>query len=524
MTLRSRLLLVLVGVVAAGLVISDVVVYAQLQSFLVSRVDAQLNAASYTVTRVLVREHVIPFGAGGTGTATRTGAASEAGGTSTTTTPPPTFPTGSFPFTNTHPGSSSRGGLFPEGTIGELIGPGGHVKGAPVSFVYGGTAPPAPVLPHPLPIQGRSSVVFSTGSAGKNAVAYRVLAKPLNYRGLTVVVAIPLTEVNGTLHRLGLVMVLVSAGVLIGLGVLAWWIVRRGLRPLEEMAVTAGAIAGGDLGRRVAPAEDRTEVGRLGLALNAMLGEIEEAFSARAASEGRLRRFLADASHELRTPLTSIRGYAEIFDMGARDRPEDLATAMHHIREEADRMKVLVDDLLLLARLDRERPLEVVPTDLVMVVARSVRAARAAAPDRSVSLEAPPVAMVLGDAHRLRQVVDNLLMNAVRHSPEGAPIAVRMSVDGAMATVEVVDHGPGVPADDTERIFEPFYRADTSRTRTTGGAGLGLAIVAAIARAHGGTVGVKPNSGDGAHFWVRIPRAPDAPAALSPRDSDSTER
>jgi two-component system OmpR family sensor kinase len=348
-------------------------------------------------------------------------------------------------------------------------------------------------------------VYFSARSTGTDPVTYQVLARPLHREGLTVVVAIPLTEVNETLGRLALVMVLVSLGVLVGLGALAWWIVRRGLRPLEDMAATAGAIAGGDLGRRITPAESRTEVGRLGLALNAMLGEIEAAFAARMASEGRLRRFLADASHELRTPLTSIRGYAEIFDLGARERPEDLAIAMHRIREEADRMNVLVDDLLMLARLDRERPLDLGPTDLAPVVTRAVAAVRAMAPDRSVSLVAPAKLAVIGDSERLRQVVDNLLVNAVRHSPAGTPVEVWAGTVGSDVVVEVADRGPGIPDEDCDRIFEPFFRADSSRARTTGGAGLGLAIVAAIAGAHGGTVGVRPNGDLGARFWVRIP-------------------
>ncbi len=389
--------------------------------------------------------------------------------------------------------------------------------GTPVTFDYGGSAPPGPALPRLLPTGGRNGATFSTGSVDGNTVAYRVLARPLHVDGLVLVVAVPLTETDQTLGRLAFVMVLVSLAVLVGLGLLVWWIVRRGLRPLEEMAITAGAIAGGDLGRRVAPAEERTEVGRLGLALNAMLGEIEVAFAARAASEGRLRRFLADASHELRTPLTSIRGYAEIFDLGARERPEDLATAMHHIREEADRMTLLVDDLLLLARLDRERPLVMEPTDLVPVVSRAVTAGRATAPDHPITLVAPDDAIVAGDTHRLRQVVDNLLANALRHSPDGAAVEVRLAAGRDAVTVEVGDQGPGVPVGDRERIFEPFYRADSSRARATGGAGLGLAIVAAIARAHGGTVGVEANGGGsedeaGARFWVRLPADPeDAP-------------
>ncbi len=515
MPLRARLLLILVLVVAAGLVVSDVVVYTQLRSYLLARVDSQLQDASFAATGLLVHEHSLPA----KGTSPTAGPSRSGGGTS--------FPAGPFPFTGHHTGNHV--GEFPEGTIGELIGSHGGVVGKPVSFVYGGTVPPGPALPRPLPPAIDGSAVFSTGSLDGNTVAYRVLARPLHYRGLTLVVAIPLTETQQTLGRLALVMVLVSLAVLVGVGGLVWWIVRRDLRPLEEMAVTAGAIAGGDLSRRVAPAEQRTEVGRLGLALNAMLGEIETAFAARAASESRLRRFLADASHELRTPLTSIRGYAEIFDMGARERPEDLATAMRHIREEADRMKLLVDDLLLLARLDRERPLEMAATDVVRVIGRAVTAGRAAAPDHPISMDTPAEAVVSGDAHRLRQVVDNLLANAVRHSPEGAPVEVQVVSGPGGVTVEVGDHGPGVPSEDRERIFEPFYRADTSRARSTGGAGLGLAIVAAIARAHGGTVGVEPNvdgasgttganGATGARFWVRLP--PYVPSPGEPADPD----
>jgi two-component system OmpR family sensor kinase len=524
--------LVLVAVVAVGLVVSDLVVYVQLRSFLLARVDSQLQDASFAATGILLRDHTLPVGpatgrpAGAspsstTSTTSTTSGNGSAGTTGTGTAKGgPTFPTGPFPFAGRHKGAGSHGGEFPEGTIGELVGRDGKVVGAPVSFVYGGTAPPGPALPYPLPEGGSAGAVFSAGSLHGGTVAYRVLARPLHSSGLTLVVAIPLTETNQTLGRLALVMVLVSLAVLAGLGALAWWIVRRGLRPLEEMAVTAGAIAAGDLSRRVAPAEERTEVGRLGIALNAMLGEIETAFAARAASEGRLRRFLADASHELRTPLTSIRGYAEIFDMGARDRPEDLATAMHHIREEADRMKVLVDDLLLLARLDRQRPLEMAPTDLVPLVSRAAAAGRASAPGGQIVLEVPAEAIVAGDAHRLRQVVDNLVNNALRHSPEGRAVEVRLSADPIVVVLEVGDHGAGVPAEDRDRIFEPFYRADTSRARSTGGAGLGLAIVAAIARAHGGTVGIEANrgitgpatvEGDGARFWVRLPayRDPD---------------
>ncbi len=506
-TLRARLLLVVVGVVAAGLVISDVVVYTQLRAFLVARVDPELSAASYPATRALLSSDglikPLPYappsepgaGTGGTSSAQGTGKRN-------------ILPKALSPFTGARAKGKTgpRNGLTPTGTIAELIGADGRLKGKPVSFVYGGKAPIPPVLPDPLPKGTRGAATFFTArSTGTGAISYDVLARPLGYQGLTVVVAIPLTDVSQTLGRLAMVMVFVSLGVLIGLGALAWWIVRRGLRPLEDIAGTAGAIAGGDLGRRVTPAEDRTEIGRLGLALNSMLGEIETAFAARTASEGRLRRFLADASHELRTPLTSIRGYAEIFDLGAREHPEDLATAMHRIREEAERMNVMVDDLLLLARLDRERPLDLNVIDLVPVVARAVTAVRAVAPTHPVSLVAPAEVIVPGDSQRLRQVVDNLLVNAVRHSPAGGSVEVWVGTDGGDVVLEVGDHGPGVPKEYAERIFEPFFRADFSRARTTGGAGLGLAIVAAIVRAHGGGVGVRPNGADGARFWVRIP-------------------
>jgi two-component system OmpR family sensor kinase len=304
-----------------------------------------------------------------------------------------------------------------------------------------------------------------------------------------------------------LVELLVSGGVLILLGAVAWWVVKAGLRPLDQMTATAGAIAAGDLTQRVPAGDDGTEVGRLGLALNVMLGEIEESFAARQASEDRLRRFLADASHELRTPLTSIRGYAEMFDRGARDRPEDLAVSMRHIRQDADRMSALVEDLLVLARLDRERPLAHERVDLRPVLESAVADVVVREPDRSVELSAPDPAVVAGDADRLRQVVDNLLVNAVRHTPPGTPIEVDLRHDGDFAVIGVRDHGPGIPLEERSRIFEPFYRSDPSRSRATGGEGLGLAIVETIVRAHGGQVGVQGPEGEGARFWVRIPLA-----------------
>jgi two-component system OmpR family sensor kinase len=268
-------------------------------------------------------------------------------------------------------------------------------------------------------------------------------------------------------------------------------------------------------------AEPRTEVGRLGLSLNAMLGQIQSSFEASQASEERLRRFVADASHELRTPLTSIRGYAELFRRGAADRPADLAIAMRRIEEESARMGLLVDDLLLLARLDQGRPLEHGPVDLSRVAADAVHDARAVEPDRPVELRVPDGSVtVLGDELRLRQVAANLLANTRQHTPPSTPVTVSARRAGDVAVLEVADAGPGLTPDQATRVFERFYRADPSRARSMGGTGLGLSIVAAVAEAHGGAARVVSTPGAGARFWVEIPlsaasTAPEAPAATA---------
>jgi two-component system OmpR family sensor kinase len=278
-----------------------------------------------------------------------------------------------------------------------------------------------------------------------------------------------------------------------------------GLRPLDGIAATAGAIAAGDLTRRVRPAEPTTEVGRLGLALNAMLGQIEAAFAERRASEARLRRFVADASHELRTPLTSIRGYAELFRRGAASRPEDLATTMRRIEEEAERMGVLVDELLLLARLDQGRPLDRRPVDLAEVAAEAVEQARVIDPGRPLELAAPGPVVVLGDRERLHQVAANLLANVRMHTAPGTAARVEVAAAGGRAVLQVADQGPGMHPEQAARAFERFYRSDPSRSRGMGGAGLGLSIVAAIAQAHGGRASVSSAPGRGVSVRVELP-------------------
>jgi two-component system OmpR family sensor kinase len=341
-----------------------------------------------------------------------------------------------------------------------------------------------------------------TADAASGGLRYRVIAES---RGPdTILIAAPLTDLNATLSRLLVIEAIVTVTVIALVIFAGLALVRFGLRPLREIEVTADAIAAGDLSRRIDVAPEGTEVGRLGRALNVMLARIEQAFAERKASEDRLRRFVGDASHELRTPLAAVQAYAELFDRGARHRPEDLERAMHGIEKESRRMGLLVDDLLLLARLDQRRPLERAPVAVDEVVRDAVEAARMIEPDRSIALETEP-AVVLGDRARLRQVVDNLLANVRSHTPTGAAASVRVSRRNGHALIEVADTGPGMDGEQVDKAFERFYRADPSRARDAGGAGLGLAIVRAIAEAHDGTTAITATPGDGATVTVDLP-------------------
>ncbi|GAA2594308.1 HAMP domain-containing sensor histidine kinase [Actinomadura fulvescens] len=346
------------------------------------------------------------------------------------------------------------------------------------------------------------------GPFGDHAPDWRIRAASLPGGRGTLVMAMRTTEQDELIGRTLGTLFTVTLLVLGGVAFLAWRAIRRALRPLDEIAETAGAIGGGDLARRVDASGPKTEVGRLGAALNAMLAQIESAFRERAASEDRLRRFIADASHELRTPVATVRGYAELFRRGAADRPGDLAKAMRRIESEAERMGLLVDEMLLLARLDQGRPLEREPVDLAVLAADAVADAAAVEPDRPLSLEADGPVTVLGDAERLRQVVGNLLVNVRRHTPAGAPATVRAGVTGDRAFIEVADTGPGLTAEQCTKVFERFYRGDEARSRDHGGAGLGLSIVAAVAEAHGGTATARSEPGGGAAFRVTFPAAP----------------
>jgi two-component system OmpR family sensor kinase len=379
---------------------------------------------------------------------------------------------------------------------------------------------PAPILPQALPVQASppsrpvgsrhgayapDRPAFDVPAQGHSAT-YRVEAVALP--GGTLVTAVPLDPTNDTLASLIHIELIVSIVVVIALLVLALWIVRFGLRPLEEMTETAGAIAAGDLTQRVRRPEERGEVGRLGSALNGMLSQIEAAFAERTSTESRLRRFVADASHELRTPLTSIRGYAELLRKGALADEEARHRAAERIEHEASRMGLLVDDLLLLARLDQRRPLERAQLDLGRLVREAVDAAQAVDADRQISLQISGPVVVDGDASRLRQVIDNLLHNAAVHTTPGTPVHVAVRRDGALVVLTVADEGPGLAPDQAERLFDRFYRG--SEARTGEGTGLGLSIVAALAAAHEGRAYVHSSPGQGSVFTVELPAADSA--------------
>jgi two-component system, OmpR family, sensor kinase len=484
-SLRTRLLAGLLVLAAAGLVTLAAVTYAEQRSFLMKRADQQAAAAEPAVSFQLdQRGAVVP---GGSSHERR--------------------PSGSHPPRG-GPGPRANVDL-PPGTFGQRRDTNGKPVGKNVVLSYGQKALPLPRLPARIPV-GKPITV---GSQGGSSLRYRVLAVPTGDQPGTTVVAVPLRDVTQTLNRLLEVEALVIGGVLLALGALAWWLVRLGLRPLDRMGETAGSIAAGDLSRRVTPATGRTEVGRLGLALNGMLAQIEKAFAERQASEDRLRRFLADASHELRTPLASIRGYAELFRIGAARDAEDTGKAMRRIEQEARRMGVLVEDLLALARLDEVRDAVREPVDLVRVVGDAVDDSRAIAPDRAIALQVDGAALVLGDRDELRQVVANLMRNALVHTPAGTSIDVRVGDEGKDAVLEVRDHGPGLPPGDPAELFERFWRAEPGRERGRAGAGLGLAIVAAIVDAHGGSVTAANADGGGASFVIRLPAHREAAVA-----------
>lgn len=363
---------------------------------------------------------------------------------------------------------------------------------------------------------------------------WRVIAQPVrslprqdgdtSFSTGSIVVAGSLEGVSGTIRGLGLRMLLIDSLVLALLGVIGWFAVRAGLRPLRRIETTAAAIAGGDLSRRVPDlASTRTELGRLAAALNGMLDRIEAGDAARAATNDRMRTFIADASHELRTPLFGIKGFTELYRMGGMPERADVDTAMNRIERESARLVHMVEDLLLLARLDEDPtartqlPLNLTPMDLRTLAADALHDLRALASDRAVTLTGPGggppgAAPVLGDEARLRQVMSNLIGNAIAHTPAGSPVRIGVGTHNTLAILELSDQGPGMTAEQAARIFDRFYRADTARARTqTGGAGLGLSIAHSLVAAHHGRVEVHTSPGQGATFRILLPVHTDPP-------------
>jgi two-component system OmpR family sensor kinase len=485
MSLRARLLAGLLGLCLAGLLAAGIGTYVALRSFLYSRVDQQLFAARRSTYRVL------GFGQSAAGTID----------------------------------ASLLRGVAPD-TFIEVRDSANHVVALSPAAFRGQLAPPPslPAVLHP-PAASSSGRPFSTAVSRFDAGAvsgsgtYRVLVSALGDNGQVLVLGAPLDTVTATLGRLVIAELLIAGAVLALLALGAFWMLRAGLRPLERIAETAGGIAHGDLDVRVSPADERSEIGRLGLALNGMLERLEDAFSRRDESEAQLRRFVSSASHELRTPLTSIRGYAALFRRGAQDNPEDLAKSMARIESEATRMSALIDDMLLLARLDEQQPLEREPVDLSPIAREAAQDARARDPDRPITVDEHGSVVVLGDERRLRQVAANLLDNAQLHTPPRTPVHVEVDTRAGQAVLSVTDTGPGIDPEQAPHVFERFYRgtpvgSDDNAPRTAG-TGLGLGIVAAIMQSHQGTATVRSHPGEGARFEITLPLAD---RATSPHD------
>jgi two-component system OmpR family sensor kinase len=375
---------------------------------------------------------------------------------------------------------------------------------------------PFPIIPRTMPVaSGPTATTFggsqgafrpsdsteSLGAKGASGTAYR--AEAVKVPQGTLVTAVGVAPTNATLSSLLRIELICSGAVVLALCVVASLIIRRGLRPLEDISRTAGAVSRGDLAQRLPEGDDLSEVGRLRGALNAMLGQIEAGFAEKSASEAKLRQFVADASHELRTPLTSIRGYAELLRKGAFTDEQSRRRALERVESESARMGVLVDDLLLLARLDQGAHMDRGPVDVGEVFAEAVEDARALAPERPLTFDADPEVVVMGDPARLGQVAHNLVRNALMHTPAATAVGVEVRREGLWARARVIDHGPGLDTDRAGRIFDRFYRGDASRTG--GGTGLGLAIVRAITERTGGSVQVETTPGGGATFVVRLP-------------------
>ena len=486
LSLRTRLLLAVGAVALLALAFADVAVYTSLKSYLYGQVDSTLQLSHISVEEAA------------TGSADRY----------------PAFASGAS-RADRPPGSSDFCAVGRESAPGMFI----EVRNSSYQVVSGESCPAfapgkksySPKLPKVITGFALTSadphepvVYFTVPSTAAGGPLFRVRASVLQNRGV-LVVADPINNISSTLDQLLLLELLVTAGALIGAVLLGLWLVRVGLRPLRDVVRTAEAISGGDLMHRVPNENTRTEVGHVATALNVMLERIQVGFRDLQLSENRLRRFVSDASHELRTPIAAVSAYAQLFRQGAAERQEDLPRVMEGIERETARMGRLVEDLLLLARIDEQHPFDLEPVELVGLAAEAVETARTVGPQWPISFVAGEPVEIMGDWGALRQVVDNLLANVRAHTAPGTAATVSVGRAGREAFVEVADDGPGISEEQAAVVFERFFRADPSRSRETGGAGLGLAIVATIVRVHGGQVTAVARPGRGALFRVVLP-------------------
>ncbi len=485
-SLRDRLLLATVVVAAVGLGASDFAANAELRGYLIRQVDSQLiNVEGGTVSR-LVRAGIEP----------------NTDDSATTTQGTPSAPTASA-APEFHPVSPLRG--VPTATSVTLLDPTGVVLGQLGGDITNGGAQATfsgMSLAQVAATKGRAFTVHTENPHSSTRAIAFVLPSNLG----SVVISVSLNSVEKTLHELSWLFLLISLGVLLLIGVVSRYLITLSLKPLLDVEVIAAAIANGDLSARLPELEPSTEVGRITKSLNTMLGRIEESFAQKNASESKLRRFVADASHELRTPLTAIRGFAELHRQGAVTGEEKTKELVGRIEKESIRMGSLVEDLLLLARMDEARPQALEPVELTHLIEECAASARAAGPDHPITISAPAELYILGDTKRIHQALGNLLANARTHTPTGTAIAIVAQATESEITVSVKDDGPGLSESDQERIFERFFRVDPSRARHAGeGSGLGLSIVDAVMKAHGGSVSVESELGKGSTFTLHFP-------------------
>jgi len=476
-SLRNRLLLATLVVAAIGIVASDFAANAELRGFLIRQVDSQLaSVAQGTVSR-LVRAGIEPSpdeSATAQNDAQPFRAVSPLRGVPTATSVTLLDPAGAV--------------------IGQL---GGDISSGGAQTTFSGMTIADVAAKH-----GKAFTIHTESPQSSTRAVAFVLPSNLG----SVVIAVSLSSVEKTLHELSWLFLLISLAVLILIGLISRWLISLSLKPLLEVEIIAAAIADGDLSARLPELEPSTEVGRLTQSLNTMLGRIEESFAQKNASESKLRRFVADASHELRTPLTAIRGFAELHRQGAVSGEEKTKQLVGRIEKESIRMGSLVEDLLLLARMDEARPFTLEPVDLSHLVQECVASAKAAGPNHPITVDVPAELYVLGDNKRIHQALANLLANARTHTPVGTQITVSATATENEISIAVKDSGPGLSESDQARIFERFFRVDPSRARHAGeGSGLGLSIVDAVMKAHGGSVSVDSTIGEGATFTLHFP-------------------